>query len=182
MTAQVSTENDELITIGVVVKPHGVRGELKILSHTDNPQRFYQLSRVFLTSIDSGYCPYVVEKVRLLRKGILMKLKDVSSLDQAEKLRGFEIQIPRKECVELPKGSFYIFEAIGLNVYDTKGQRIGTVVDVYTLPANHVFVVQTATQKEVLIPAVRQIVKKRDLSKGEIIVEPIAGLWEEEDL
>ena len=182
MITQAPIENSELITIGVVVKPHGVRGELDIFPHTDNSRRFYQLTRVFLTSVDSGCCPYVVEKVRLLPRGILIKLKGVDNLDQAEKFRGCEIQIPRDECVKLPKGHYYIFEVIDLTVYDTRGERIGTVVDVYSLPANDVLVVQTASQKEILMPVVRQVVKKVDLSKGEIIVEPIAGLWEEEDL
>ncbi|RKY78731.1 16S rRNA processing protein RimM [candidate division KSB1 bacterium] len=181
MTTQTYDENDELITIGVVVKPHGVRGELKVFSHTDNPRRFYRLTRIFLTSADSGYQPYVVEKVRVVSKWVLLKLKGIDSQNQAERFRGFEVQIPRRECVKLPKGAYYIFEVIGLNVFNTEGQQIGTVADVYTLPSNDVLVVETTTKKEVLIPAVKQVVKRIDIHKKQIIVEPIPGLLEEQE-
>ena len=88
------------------------------------------------------------------------------------------MMIHRDECLELSEDTYYIFELIGLEVITTEGESIGFIEDVYDLPANDVYVVKEKA-REILIPAVKEIVKKVDIEKREIVIEPIEGLLEE---
>lgn len=164
------------ITIGVVTAPQGVRGAVRVRPLTDFPERFHDLKRVFLLKGKDRTESRVAWVKRHTRGLLLLKLEGVDDRDGAESWREAEIQLPREEAVPLPEGAYYIFDLVGSEVALTSGERIGELVDVLTTAANDVYVVRRDGGAELLIPAVRQIVKAIDTSAGRIVIDPIAGL------
>ncbi len=160
------------LTIGRVLKPWGVRGELKIEIMTDFPERFASLKTVYLGE-DAKAFP--VERARLHGKAALLKLKGIDTEQAAARLRDQLVQVPTEEAVPLPEGKFYLYQLIGLHVKTTQGQDIGEVTDILETGANDVYVVRQG-EREVLIPAIEPVVKKVDLANGELIIEPMEGL------
>jgi len=166
---------EDLVTVGVIVKPHGIRGAVKVIPLIDDLRELLKLKKVFLTSPDLQATPTEIIRAQPFKKWVILYLWGVQDRDQADRLRGYEIQIPRAECPELPPDHYYVFDVVGLSVWTTDRNFVGKVEDIYEFPASHVLVVRKE-QKEVLIPAVKQFVKRVDLSKGEVIIEPIEGL------
>lgn len=105
-----------------------------------------------------------------------MKLSGVDDRDAAEALRGAELQVRREEAMPLPEGRYYVFELIGCRVEEVDGTEIGRLVDVITTAANDVYVVQSSERGEILIPAVRQVVRSVLPDEGRIVVDLPPGL------
>jgi len=160
------------LTIGRILAPRGVRGELRVQVLTDFPKRFSWLKRVF---IDDHLTQYEVERVRFFKDQVLLKLRDVDTPEAAEPLRGKEIKVPIEEAVPLAAGEYYWYEIIGLEVWTTSGRRIGKVTEILETGANDVYVVRTDS-REVLIPVIADVIKEIAPDKGRIIIEPIPGM------
>ena len=92
----------------------------------------------------------------------------MESPEEAKKLVGGFIEIERDQLVELPEGGYFIFDIIGLEVITTKGQRIGKIKEVISLPANDLYLVE-GDKKLYDIPAIKEVVKRIDLEKREKI-------------
>ena len=125
--------------------------------------------------------PRTVERARLSGGMVLLKLSGVEDRDSAEGFRGAYVQVERGSVVPLPEGSYYDFEIVGLNVETTSGDSIGKVVDVLRTGANAVYVARIG-DREILIPAVRAIVKSVEPSVGRMVIDPPPGLIEEQDI
>lgn len=163
------------VTIGIVTGAHGINGELKVVPMTDDPQRFRLLKSISFESPANNLREYLIQRVRLQTKSVLLKLDGIDDRTRAEQLKGVELKIPREACLELPENEFYIFQLIGLLVYSSHGEYIGKLTDVMEMPANDVYVVQAA-EKELLIPAIKDVVKKIDLEQGVMTIELLEGL------
>ncbi len=156
-----------LLETGEIVNTHGTQGEVKIRPWADVPE--------FLTEFDQFYMDgkvVDVEYSRVHKEMVLAKLAGVNSVEDAMALRGKIIQIDREE-VELEDGSVFIADIIGLPVYVGE-EKIGTLKDVLTLPANDVYVVRG--KKEYLIPAVSDFLEEVSVEKGIIRVRLIEGM------
>lgn len=157
---------DSLVTIGRILKPFGVRGEVKVESLSDVPGRFEGLETVYLTLPHETATPRetTVTHVREVPAGYLMKCSAFSTPEEAAHFRGAWIQIPKS--AELPRApdTFYQFELIGLRVEDPDGQYMGTVEEILEYPQHHVLVVRDQ-ETEFLIPANRRTIEKVDLDK-----------------
>ncbi|MCJ7578554.1 MAG: ribosome maturation factor RimM [candidate division Zixibacteria bacterium] len=168
------------ITIGQISKVRGIKGEMVVVSLTDDPKRFSLLEKV-LVSKDEKITEFVVEKVRTelktkkLKEMVLLKLKGVESPEEAKKLVGNFLEIEKEDVIKLPEGRYFIFDIIGLKVITTEEKEIGIVKEVISLPANDVYVVQ-GEKKEYDIPALKEVVKKIDLERKVMIIEPKEGL------
>jgi 16S rRNA processing protein RimM len=154
------------------VGAHGVRGEVKVRVITDFPRRrFRKGARILIAR-----APYTVAAARYQGDFALLRLEEVTERTAAEKLRGQDVEVPTAEALPLPRGQFYWHEVIGLSVVDnTTGQTLGTVKDILETGANDVYVVQT-DGREILVPAIKEIVKTIDPSAGRMLIEPLPGL------
>lgn len=147
---------------------------------TDDPKRFSELKKVFLSK-DEKITQFEVEKVRIgltarrLEDRVLLKLTGVESPEEAKRLVGSFLEIEKGDVIKLPEGRYFIFDIIGLKVITTEEKEIGTVKEVISLPANDVYVVQ-GEKKEYDIPALKEVVKKIDLERKLMIIEPKEGL------
>ncbi|MGB9866812.1 MAG: ribosome maturation factor RimM [Bacillota bacterium] len=166
----------EYISIGRVVAPHGVRGGMVVLPLTDFPQRFKQTRRVFITKQGAVIGEGNVSRTTVLPGKVLVWLESVRKREDAAALVGCDIAVLRSEAVQIPEGSYFIFQIEGLRVVTTRGKDLGTVKEVLKLPANDVYVVRRQDGGELLIPAIRRVVLEIDLQGGKIVIQPMPGL------
>ena len=165
-------EKPRYLIIGRVLKPWGVRGELKIEILTEFPERFASLRQVF---IGDDAKLYPVEHARLHGKSVLLKFKGIDLPEDAEMLRDQLVQVALEDAVKLPEGKLYLYQLIGLRVLTTGGDVLGEITDVLDTGANDVYVVQDGTH-EILIPAIEDVVKRIDLERREVIIKMMEGL------
>lgn len=171
------TPKPELVRIGQITAPHGVRGAVRVFPVTDFPERFTTLRRVLVGGADR---PMGVRFRGFVKNLVILELEGVADRNRAETLRGQDLYVPRPEVHPLPEGYYYDFDLIGLDVVDPRGRPIGRLVDVdHNSPANDLYVVETAPGKRCLVPAVRQFVKEIDLAAGRVVIAPIPGLLED---
>ncbi len=157
------------ITVGKIVGTHGHRGMVKVLPLTDFPDRFFQMDRITLEQ-DGKQKVYTVAEVKIHRKHILIRLGEVADMNGAEALRGALIKVGRDELTSLPEGSYYIFDIVGLKVFNPDGRYLGVVEDVLQTGANDVYVVDTGGKAPVLVPALKDVVREVDIKGGKMVV------------
>lgn len=165
------------LAVGRILRPHGIRGELRVGVLTDYPERLGQHAYFYLASPDLPEIArrYPVEKLRRHKKVLLLKLGGCDDRNAAEELRGQLVQIPIEEAVSLEEGEYYYFQLIGVRVEAESGESLGQVVDVLETGANDVYVVR-GPQGEVLLPAVKDVVLKLDLEAKQMVVNLLPGM------
>jgi 16S rRNA processing protein RimM len=118
--------------------------------------------------------PFKIEGVRIHKDQLLLTLDEVNDVERAEALRGYWVVVPTAEARRLPRGAYYIYQIIGLDVYSEVGDLVGKVTDVLTTSANDVYVVKGPgvddPSGELLVPAIKAIVKKLDIEGGRIVI------------
>lgn len=157
----------ELITIGIIVAPHGVRGDVRIIPQTDFPDRFLTMEDCY---IDGKI--YRIASARFHKQFILATFAGIDDRDKADQLSKKEIQIYRDELQELPEGRYYIFDMIGLAVEDTEGNLLGHISEVLQPGANDVYVVKSEGQPDLLLPALKTVVLAVDMEARRMVVDP----------
>ena len=157
----------EFLEAGKIVSTHGVRGEVKILPWADDADFLVGLPRVFVAGRE-----YAVQHSRVQKTCVLMKLAGIDDVDTAAKFREQVVRIHRDD-VELPEGSVFIADLIGLRVI-ADGEEIGKVTDILSMPGNDVYVVTGS--REYLIPAVPEFILERNLEEGFVRVKLIEGM------
>lgn len=165
----------EYFEIGQIVNTFGVKGMVKIYPYTDDITRFEKLKKVNLTGKNSKR-EYEIEDVKYHKNMVLVKFKGVDSLEEAENLRNFYVEIERKDASPLEEGSYYIADLIGLNVYTDEGEKLGILEDIFNTGSNDVYVVKDNEGKQILLPGIDEVIKQVDLEKGEILVHMLKGL------
>ena len=163
------SENN-LVAVGEVVSCWGLKGEMRVMPLTDFPDRFAAGNSLLL---DGDRRRIVSTKAS--RGGFILKLEGIDTPDEVLKLKNKMLMIPESELHELPAGVYYQFQIIGLEVWSVSGERLGRIGKVLTTAANDVYVMETSG-REVLIPAVADVVKAIDLESRRMVIEPIDGL------
>lgn len=166
------------ITIGQITTAQGVHGEVRVLPLTDFPHRFSQLEEVTVV-LKGKVRKHRVLSVRQQRRFVVLKLEGINDPEQARQLRNALLKIPQDQLMPLPPGHYYIFQLIGLPVFTVEGDYLGRVEDIFRTGSNDVYQVRKDDGREVLLPAIKQVVKKIDLNSRQIIVCPLAGLLDE---
>ncbi len=164
-----------LITIGRILKPFGVKGEMKIELMTDFPERFNNLRRVYLVSPRGKEITNEVQSVRYTGGAAFLRCSDYDSREKAGALNGWFIKVPREEAVPLPEGSYYRFELIGMEVISESSEKLGTITDIIETGSNDVYVVKRG-RKETYIPATKEIVKQVDRKTKQMVIHVVDGL------
>lgn len=168
-------EQNKLITIGEIINTQGHLGEVRLWPLTDFPERFSELREVYINK--GGQVDiYHIDYVRYHKKFVIIKFMEVPDMNGAESLKGALLQIEQKDLKPLPEDTFYIFELIGMVVYSTEGDNLGTITNVIQTGSNDVYVVKPPAGKDILIPALKQIVKEIDVKEKKMIVELLPGL------
>lgn len=157
--------HSSMVIIGRILKPFGVRGEVRVESLTDVPGRFEGLQTVTLSLVNGEKEEATVTSVRQVNQGIILGLSAISSPEAAAPYRGAWIKVPVNHNLPRDEDTFYQFELIGLRVEDSAGQTIGHVEEVLEYPQHHVLVIRSL-DREMLIPANRRIIEMVDVKHG----------------
>ncbi|MBA7533648.1 Ribosome maturation factor RimM [subsurface metagenome] len=160
----------EFITIGKIIAPWGIKGKLKVEVVTDFPQRFTPSSKIYINQQ-----PMTINSTEWHKGKAIIKLNTIDSIEDAQRLRGQPVEIHRSQVYPLPEGQYYHFQLIGLEVWTTQGELLGTVNEILTADSNDNYVVRGA-KGEILIPAIEDVIKSIDLDKGRMVIEAIEGL------
>lgn len=162
--------------IGLFLRPHGVKGEVKLLPLTDDLRRFFKLRDAYIEHGADDYCPVCVQNVRVLKENaIIVKLDGIDSMDEAERLRNKYLCVDRAHAVKLSEGSFFVKDIIGCRVISSDGTELGVMADVYGTNANDVYVVNG--ERRLSVPALKRLLDRVDV-ENKIIVFNAAVLEE----
>ena len=157
---------DGRVVIGKAGAPHGLRGEVRVIPLTDFPERFESLREVFI-----GERVFHVEHVHYHRQFVLLTLAECTSREAAAKLTGGLLRVAREDAAPLAEGEFYTFDIIGLAVRDMAGERLGEVTNVRKTGSNDVYVVKKPDGAELLVPALKKVVREIDIAGGFLRVD-----------
>lgn len=159
------------IEIGQIVNTHALRGEVKVMPWCDDPAVFHELAYVLIDDRE-----YDIEKSRLHKNVVILKLAGVDRIEDAELLRNKILFVPREELGELPEGAHYICDLLECEVVTVDGTALGRVCDVIKTGSNDVYVVENDEGKQVLLPVIDDVVKEIDIDARSITVSLLKGL------
>jgi 16S rRNA processing protein RimM len=165
---------DGIVPLGQVVTTHGIAGWLKLNPYNSESPLLSTLNEVILVR-DETRTVVQVESARPHKRQILLKLCGIDDIERASRWVGSTLSVPEDALEIPPRGQYYHYQVIGLEVFDTYGAWIGTLKEIWSTPASELYVVAGA-DKEHLIPAVKEIIAEVDLSAGRVIVDLPAGL------
>lgn len=166
---------NKYLELGQIVNVKGLKGEVKVNSFTDDNTKFERIPKVFLKRKES-LKEYEIEKVGYSKNQVIIKFKNVNTVEEAETLRNSYIVVDREIFGELPEGVYYIADLIGLDVYTESNEYLGKVDDIFSTGSNDVYVVKDELGKQKLLPGIDEVIKQIDLESGKIIVNLIEGL------
>lgn len=157
--------------IGQIVNTFGIKGEVKIIPYTDDINQFKKINIIYIKNKTIE-----IESAKFHKNFVILKLKGIDTVGDAEILRGEIISIKRSNK-KLPQNTYYIADLIGLEVYsDENNEYIGKVKDIYNTGANDIYIVENNESKEILLPAIKEVIKQIDLENNKIIVHILKGL------
>ncbi len=172
-----TTAEVDLVTIGKIERPFGVRGEFKVRSLSDVPGRLDHLKQVYVLELMGETVERTVTHVRRAGSTYIMGLEGVTTPEEAGMLRGGLIQVPRAPASELSPHVYLEIDLIGMAVENERGEEVGVLEAILEIPNNHVFVVRGGTE-EILIPAAKSFVTSVDLACRRMTVRGIDDLVE----
>lgn len=161
------------LIVGKVINTHGIKGEVKVQSLTNDLKRFNDLKSVY---VGDGKELLTIEKVREHKNNIIIMFQEHNNINNVLKYKESNLYIDMEDRVELPEDHYFIFELIGLEVYDLNDKYIGEIVDVIQGPSNDVYLINSELNKEIMIPGVKEFVKSIDIERKLMKVDPIEGM------
>jgi len=170
----------ELVTIGKVVRAHGLRGDVRVRSLSDVPGRFETLTQVTVEGPGGARRPLAVRVARPIGSDYLVSFEGIDRPEAATELVGSLLQITEDRSVPLPDGQYYQHDLVGMAVRTEEGLPLGTLVEIFPTGANAVFVVRGADGREQLIPATREVVRAVDVAGRLMTIRRMPGLLEDE--
>jgi 16S rRNA processing protein RimM len=165
----------EYIEIGQIVNTNGLKGVVKVNPFTDDISKFEELKYVYI-QLKSELKKVKIEQVRYNKNQVLLKLEGIDSIEEAEKYRNFYLKTEKESQEDLGEDTYYIVDLIGIDVYSDKNEYLGKIEDVFPTGSNDVYVVKDNLGKQILIPAIADVVKKVDLKNKKMIINLIPGL------
>ena len=164
-----------LFEIGQIVNTSGLKGIVKVNPFTDDVSRFEEIKKVFIEK-NKELTEYEIEEVRFHKNQVLIKFKNIDSIEEAEKFRNCYIKISRKDARKLPEDTYFIVDLIDTNVYLENNEYVGKIIDVFSTGSNDVYVIKREENTDLLIPAIKDVVKKVDIKNKKMIINLIKGL------
>ena len=167
---------NKYLDLGQIVNVKGLKGEVKVNPFTEDNTRFERLPKVFVKKAKGDMKEYSISKVGYNKNQVIIKFKEINTVEEAETLRNSYILVDRDVLGELPEGVYYIADLIGLDVYTEAQEYLGKVDDIFSTGSNDVYVVKDELGKQRLLPGIDEVLKKIDIPNGKIIVNLIEGL------
>ena len=172
---------DNKFDVGIIVKPQGICGELRVLPTTDDPERFSLLDEIYIRPKAATQQSAQVIKLlsaRLHKGFVLLKLAGVNDRNAAEKLVGSVLSIPPEKALPLGEDEYFIRDLVGLTVYTEDGQTLGEIASVFPTGANDVYIVRNEAGESFMLPAIKDVVLAVSIAERKMTVRLMEGLLE----
>ena len=160
--------------VGQIVNTFGINGVVKVKPFTDEIERFEELKFVLIEK-NNQLVKYEIKEVKYQKQMVLLKLNGIDNMNQAETFKGCYLKIERKYAKKLPEDTYLI----GLNVYTDEGKLLGRLEDIYNSGSSDIYVVKNELGKQILLPAIKDVIKQIDLNDEKIVVHLLKGLVED---
>ena len=163
------------LEIGQIVNTFGIKGMVKVKPFTDDIRRFDELKTVYVEK-NSTQTEYEIEEVKYHKDMVLIKFKGIDKVEQAEMLRNSYLTVSRDSVEKLEEGRYYIVDLLGLEVYTDEQILLGTLEDIFNTGSNDIYVVKDKQGKQILLPAIQDVIRQIDIENKKIIVHLLPGL------
>lgn len=168
-------DSDTLIPVGKISGAHGVKGNFKVYSYSNNLESLRAARTLHVKGHNEEIREFRIKEVSGHAGKIILGLHGISDMDQVQSLVGSEICLYRSQLPQLEEDEYYWRDLIGLDVVTMEGELLGSIVDIFETGSNDVYVVKSE-QREYLIPAIAEVIRSIDLEGGKMIVTPLEGL------
>ena len=165
---------------GKIVNTHGIKGEVKLEPWCDNAEMFQNITYLYLDS--RGETTLKIEQARMQKNMVILKFKGIDTMNDAEKLKNKVVYANRQD-IPMEEGEYFIQDLIGIQVLDADSGRLyGTLCNVSQTGANDVYHVRFSNGKEQLIPAIPQVVLEINPQEEKMLIHPLEGLFENDEI
>lgn len=165
----------ENLEIGQIVNTFGIKGFVKVNPFVDDISRFDDLKKVYIKR-NKNLKELEVEEVKYHKNMVLIKFKGIDKVEDAEQLRNSYLEVDRENAIELQEGEYFIADLLGLNVITEEGETLGKLDDIFNTGSNDIYVVKTEEGKQLLLPAISDVIKEINLNESKIVVHLLEGL------
>ena len=163
------------LEIGQIVNTFGIKGFVKVNPFVDDISRYNDLKKVYVKR-NKELKEMQVEEVKYHKNMVLVKFKGVDRVEDAELLRNSYLEVDRENAIELQEGEYFIADLLGLNVFTEEGEALGKLEDIFNTGSNDIYVVKTKDGKQLLLPAISEVIKEINLEESKIVVHLLEGL------
>lgn len=166
------------VTIGKVIKPRGLKGEVSIVSYADSPFLFEQIKRIYIKKKDSYLKKFWISGVRFHKNMILLKLDDIIGRDEVKHIQNAEIWVRKRDLPEKDIDEVFIKDLLGCMIYLPDKTYVGSICDVITQTNQEVWVIEGKNGQEILFPVTENFIQEMDIESRIITIDPPKGLLE----
>lgn len=159
------------ITIGRIVNTRGLKGEVKVLPMVDDLDLFESIEYVMIDGKK-----FEMEGTKYFKGNAILKLSGIDTIEEAENYKTKKIDIFEEDLPALEEGVYYVKDLLGLTVETEEGEKLGKIIDVFKTGSNDVYTVKQTDDKEIYLPAIKDVVQKIDLKEKKVTVKLIEGL------
>lgn len=163
------------LKIGTITQPFGIKGEMKVYPHTDDPARFKKLKKIYVEN-KTGYDEYEIESAKMSLPLVIIKLKGFDTPEAVRVLRQCDIYVSRDDAAPLKEGEYYFADILGLKVIDEDEKPLGCITDILETGANDVYEITSDDGKKILLPAIKECILNIDIESSVMKVHVIDGL------
>jgi 16S rRNA processing protein RimM len=169
----------DLLEIAEIVKTWGLKGHVKLLSHAESPDIFARLRELYVQS-ETRTIPLLIEDVREHRGQVMLKFRGRDRIEDVEDLLRKTLYMHKRDLDPLEPGEYYWYQLIGMDVHTDTGKELGVLREILSTGGNDVYVVRKGN-RELMIPASREVVREVDVTGNRMTVHPLEGMLEEHD-
>ena len=163
------------LEIGQIVNTFGIKGFVKVNPFVDDISRFDDLKKVYIKK-QKALKELEVEEVKYHKNMVLVKFKGIDKVEEAETLRNSYLEVDRENAIELQEGEYFIADLLGLDVITDEGNTLGKLEDIFNTGSNDIYVVKDELGKQILLPAISEVIKEINLEENKILVHLLEGL------
>lgn len=167
-TLMTERRNPHYLILAEVVRPHGIRGEVRVRLLTDYPERITEHPQLYLgkSADELTAVTYTPERIRLQQGFGIFKFVGFDKRDDVEAWRGLFLMVPLEDAIPLEDDEFYTYQLIGVTLFTEDGREIGAIAEIMETGANDVYIVRGSEYGEVLVPDIPDMWIELDLEQG----------------
>ena len=163
------------LEIGQIVNTFGIKGFVKVNPFVDDISRFDELTKVYIKK-QKILNELEIEEVKYHKNMVLIKFKGIDKVEDAETLRNSYLEVDRENAIDLEEGTYFIADLIGLQVINDEEKILGKLEDIFNTGSNDIYVVKDELGKQILLPAISEVIKEINLEERKIVVHLLEGL------